>query len=380
MGQYLIRRFEWCKVKIESIELKNFRNYTQAHVQPCDGVTVFTGDNAQGKTNILESVYLCCTGRSHRTPRDKEMIRSGETTAYIKVSGRRNDGRHDVEMALSTVEKRRIKVNGTQVSRSGELLGHITGVLFAPEDLRMVKDGPAMRRHFIDMELSQLRPRYYYALQRYARALKQRGALLRECAVSGKSPDMLDIWDNELSQSGSEIMTMRAAFVRSLAMRAEEIHAAVADNREKLRISYEPDVMLGETAQETAQNIQNALLRSRASDIKHTVTGAGPHRDDMGVFVNDMDARAFGSQGQVRTCALSLKLSEIEIMKQESGESPVLMLDDVMSELDPSRRRLLIGYLEGVQTFVTCTDRDDLAGAQIGKLIKVKSAILTEEN
>ena len=365
-------------VKIEAVELKNFRNYTEAYVHPCEGVTVFTGDNAQGKTNILESVYLCCTGRSHRTPRDREMIKNGETTAYVKVCGRRGDGRHDVEMALSVTEKRRIRVNGTQISRSGELLGHITGVLFAPEDLRMVKDGPAMRRHFIDMELSQLRPRYYYALQRYARALKQRNTLLRECAAAGRAPDTLDVWDAELAQSGSEIMSMRASFIGGLAVRAEEIHAAVADNREKLSVTYEPDVRGGETAQETAQNLLKALADGRASDIKHMTTGAGPHRDDMGVFVNGMDARAFGSQGQVRTCALSLKLSEIEIMKQESGEAPVLMLDDVMSELDPNRRRLLIGYLDGVQTFVTCTDKDDLAGAEIGKLIVVKNASLSE--
>ena len=366
-------------MRIESITLKNYRNYTEAHIVPCDSVTVFTGDNAQGKTNILEAVYLCCTGRSHRTTRDKELIRSGEECAYVSVSGRRKDGVHDVDIAVSNTEGRRIKVCGRQLSRSGELLGHITGVLFAPEDLRMVKDGPVMRRRFIDMELSQLRPSYYYALQKYNRALKQRGALLRECSVKGNYPDTLDMWDEALADSGSVIMLMRDEFVKHLARRAEQIHTSVADDREKLAVTYEPDVRMGSDAAEVRANLLEALKNSRAADIRRLTTGAGPHRDDMGVFVNGMDARAYGSQGQVRTCALSIKLSEIEIMKQDSGEMPVLMLDDVMSELDPSRRRLLISYLDGVQTFVTCTDREDLAGAQIGKLFEVKNAVLTEK-
>lgn len=365
-------------MRIENITLKNYRNYTEAHIEPCASVTVFTGDNAQGKTNILEAVYLCCTGRSHRTTRDKELIKTGEDCAFVSVTGRRNDGIHNVEIAISNADGRRVKVNGTQVSRSGELLGHITGVLFAPEDLRMVKDGPIMRRRFIDMELSQLRPSYYYALQKYNRALKQRGALLRESSLRGAYPDTIDMWDEALAESGSLIMFMRDGFVKKLAERAEEIHASVADNKEKLLISYEPDVPMGEDVNEIKQNLLDALMTSRAADIRHMTTGAGPHRDDMGVFVNGMDARAYGSQGQVRTCALSVKLSEIELMKEIGGEAPVLMLDDVMSELDPSRRRLLISYLDGVQTFVTCTDKEDLAGAKAEKIFRVNNAVLSE--
>ena len=364
-------------MQIQDITLKNYRNYTEAHIEPCASVTVFTGDNAQGKTNILEAVYLCCTGRSHRTTRDRELIKTGEDCAFVSVAGRRNDGIHNVEIAISSADGRRVKVNGTQVSRSGELLGHITGVLFAPEDLRMVKDGPIMRRRFIDMELSQLRPSYYYALQKYNRALKQRGALLRECSLRGAYPDTIDMWDEALADSGSVIMYMRGSFVTKLAERAQEIHSSVADNKEQLRITYEPDVPASEDVAELKQNLLDALMASRAADIRHLTTGAGPHRDDMGVFVNGMDARAYGSQGQVRTCALSIKLSEIELMKEIGGEAPVLMLDDVMSELDPSRRRLLISYLDGVQTFVTCTDKEDLAGAKAEKIFKVNNAELT---
>ena len=367
-------------MKINSILLKNFRNYSEALLSPCEGVTVLAGDNAQGKTNVLEAVYLCCTGRSHRTSHDREMIRVGEESFYVKVTGRRRDGLHDVEFALTQTGSRRVKVNGTAVKRSGEMLGHITGVLFAPEDLRMIKDGPGMRRRFVDMELSQLRPDYYYNLQRYNRALKQRNALLRDCAASGASPDTLELWDNELAQSGAAIQTARKAFVLRLAESAARIHGSVSGGREQLKVEYEPDVPCGENEEETHGRILASLVQHRASDVKRVTTSSGPHRDDLGVFIDGMDARSYGSQGQVRTCALSLKLSEIDLMEQESGEPPVLMLDDVMSELDPERRRLLISRLEGVQTFVTCTDENDLAGAKIGKLLHVKNArILPKE-
>ena len=368
-------------MRINSIHLKNFRNYEEALIAPCEGVTVLAGDNAQGKTNVLEAVELCCTGRSHRTSHDREMIRMGEDAFYVKVTGRRKDGLHDVEFALTQAGGRRVKVNGSQVKRSGEMLGHITGVLFAPEDLRMIKDGPGMRRRFIDMELSQLRPDYYYNLQRYNRALKQRNKLLRDCAVSGASPDTLDLWDNELAVSGAAIQAARQAFVKRLAETASHVHESVSGGKERLKVEYEPDVACGAVEAETQNNLMEAFSQRRAADIKRLTTTSGPHRDDLGVFIDGMDARAYGSQGQVRTCALSLKLSEIELMELQTGEAPVLMLDDVMSELDPDRRRLLISRLEGVQTFVTCTDENDLAGAKIGKLLRVQNAcILPEEN
>jgi len=360
---------------IETIKLKNFRSYAEAEISPCPGVTVFTGDNAQGKTNILEAVYLTCTGRSHRTTHDRELIRNGEELGRVEVSGRRRDGRHDVEIVLSRSDKRRIKVGGSPITKSGELLGHITGVLFAPEDLRTVKDGPAERRRFVDMELSQLRPSYYYALQAYNRALKQRNALLRECAFNAKSVQLLDVWDEQLASSGSSIMLMRADFIKKLAGYACDIHNGVSDGREALSVVYRPDVV---SEADPKGAIIDALLMGRENDLRRQTTGEGPHRDDVGILINGMDARVYGSQGQVRTCALSLKLSEIELMRQESGEAPVLMLDDVMSELDPSRRRMLISRLEGVQTFVTCTDREDLAGAEIGRQFIVNAAKLTE--
>ena len=375
-----VRRMGEEYMKIRSIKLADFRNYTEAEIQPCEGATVFTGDNAQGKTNILEAVYLCCTGRSHRTSHDKEMIRAGAEYARVRVDAERADGPHDVEITLARNDRRRVKVAGSVVSRSGEMLGHVTGVLFSPEDLRMVKDGPVERRRFVDMELSQLRPSYYYALQRYNRALKQRGALLKEVAMGKFEPDALDMWDDQLAESGAVIMEMRRDFLLKISQAAGEIHARVAAGAEKMKVEYAPSVETDARGTELKDAVSEALLRARGGDLKRLITSVGPHRDDVRVDLNGMDARAYGSQGQVRTCALALKLSELEIMRRESGEAPVLMLDDVMSELDPGRRRLLINTLENVQTFVTCTDLSDLAGASFGRVFRVKQATLTEES
>ena len=364
---------------IHSVLVRDYRNYTEAKIEPCAGVSVLMGDNAQGKTNLLEAIYLCCTGRSHRTSHDRELIRIGADACYVKVSGTRSDGAHDVEIAVNTMGRRRVKVNGSPVSRSGELLGHITGVLFAPEDLRMVSDGPAVRRRFMDMELSQLRPGYYYALQRYNRALKQRNALLKDAAMNGRTPDSIDLWDAELAQSGSEIMFSRAWFTQRLHESAAQKHASITDGREQLFVRYDPNTMLGESKGETAEKLLSALKTAREMDLRRVTTTVGPHRDDLGIFIGELDARFYASQGQVRTCALSLKLSEIDLIQSETGEAPILMLDDVMSELDPSRRRQLIKRLEGVQTLVTCTDKNDLAGAEIGKIFTVHRAVITEE-
>ena len=365
-------------MRITSIQLQGFRNYDDAVISPCEGITVFTGNNAQGKTNILEAVYLLCTGRSHRTVHDKEMIKTGHDFARVKVEARRMDGMHDVEIALSQMGRRKIKVAGNTVSKSGEMLGHITGVLFAPEDLRMVKDGPSERRRFVDMELSQLRPKYYYALQRYARALKQRGALLKEAAVNPSASGMIDMFDEQLAESGALIMDMRRDFIRKLSVKAGEVHRQVSGGLEKLSVEYCPSIQAGENGETLENAIYEALRCARTIDLKRMVTSVGPHRDDVRMNLNGMDVRAYGSQGQVRTCALSMKLSELQIMTEESGEAPVLMLDDVMSELDPGRRRMLLNMLSGVQTFVTCTDIEDLAGAECGKIFRVTNAVLEE--
>ena len=352
-------------MKITSLELTNFRNYARAELQPCAGVTVLTGDNAQGKTNLLEAIHLCFAGRSHRTRQDRELIRWGEEFCRVKIEAERIDGSHTVEIAIPSAGRRKIKVNGSDMRRSGELMGHVTGVLFSPEDLQLVKDGPSERRRFVDMALSQIRPTYYYALQRYARALKQRNELLRLGRL-----ETLDSWDEQLAASGAEIMHGRYQYLDQLGAAAAAMHRDIADAREALSIAYAPDVPDGD--------ILRALKSSRTLDVRRMTTTAGVHRDDVSLLVGGRELRAYGSQGQQRTAALAIRLSELGVIRAETGEPPVLLLDDVMSELDPGRRRQLLSHLSGIQTIVTCTDISDLAGADIGMACRVSLAALTQ--
>lgn len=361
------------------LQLTNFRNYARADVSPCAGITVFHGDNAQGKTALLEAVYLCCTGRSHRTSRDRELVKWEADAARVALSAVQADGAHSVDIALARAERKVVLVNGKPVSRSGELLGHITGVLFSPEDLRMVKDGPDERRRFIDMELSQIRPAYYYQLQRYHRALKQRAAILRLPESNVLERGTLDLWDEQLARSGGAIIEARRRFVERLAVEAEAAHSALSGGLERLTLAYETLPGLEGAGGGLQSALYDALQNARAQDLRRGFTSVGPHRDDLAIRLNGVDARAYGSQGQQRSAALSLKLAELRVMALETGETPVLMLDDVMSELDPNRRRQLLDALKGVQTLVTCTDLTDLAGADVGARYAVRAGVLIGE-
>lgn len=362
-------------MKIIRAELKQFRSYETCEIEPCEGVNVLLGDNGQGKTNVLEALYLCCTGRSHRTRQDRELIRWGADCASVRVEAARRDGSHEVEIALPALGRRHIRVFGQEVARSGELLGHVTGVLFSPEDLRTVKDGPAERRRFVDMALSQIRPAYYYALQRYARALKQRNETLKAVAARPALAATLDAWDEQLAAAGAELMRHRREYIQRLDRAAAETHRDIAEGKEKLEIRYEPSVSMGDDA----RAILEALFGAREGDRRRMTTSVGPHRDDVQLLVEGRDVRAYGSQGQQRTAALAMRLSELDVMREQLDEWPMLMLDDVMSELDPGRRRQLIGRLKGIQTFITCTDVDDLAGAGVGKVWRVENGTLRAE-
>ena len=362
-------------MRLKRMRLKAFRLYEDALFTPCEGITVLTGDNAQGKTAVLEAVQLCCTGRSHRTARDADFVRTGGEWASVEAAVERPDGEHSVRLVFSPAERRRMFINGSPAARSGELMGHVMGVLFSPEDLRMVKDGPAERRRFVDMELSQLKPAYYYALQRYNRALNQRGNCLRD----GAPGDLIDLWDEQLAETGAFIMRERAAFLEVLARHAAEVYRDVADGAETLTVRYRGNVEFTSDDAALRGALMDQLFAARETDLRRGVTTRGPHRDDVELRLGDMDVRAFGSQGQQRTAALSMKLAELRVMREISGEWPILMLDDVMSELDPGRRRRLLGHLPGVQTIVTCTDEEDLAGAEIGLKIQVQAGTLRPE-
>ena len=361
-------------MKITQAQLKNYRSYESCVLAPCEGVNVLLGVNGQGKTNVLEALYLSCTGRSHRTRQDRELIRWGADFASVKVEAQRRDGSHQVELVMPALGRRKLKIAGQEVSRSGELMGHVTGVLFSPEDLRTVKDGPAERLRFVDMALSQIKPAYYYGLQRYARALKQRNEALKALSAQPGLMSTLDAWDEQLAAAGAELMRERREYVARLSNLAGEIHREISDGKELLEIRYVPSVTMGDDA----QTILEALFGARENDLRRMTTSVGAHRDDVLLTIAGRDVRAYGSQGQQRTAALAMRLSEMDVMREAMGEWPMLMLDDVMSELDPSRRRQLVGRLEGIQTFITCTDPDDLAGAPVGKVWRVSAGALIE--
>ena len=362
-------------MRVKSLSLKNFRNYEQASITPDSGVTVFTGPNAQGKTNILEALHLCCLGRSHRTARDEELIRWGADSARVQILTQQLDGTHEVTILLSRTQKKKklVRIGARQAERIGELFGHVCGVLFSPEDLSIVKDGPAERRRFLDMQLSQLRPQYFYSLQRAVRTLNQRNALLKEIARHPSLLPTLDMWDEQLARVGAEIAQNRREAIAFLDGEARRAHASLTDGREELRLWYISQTV---DAPDAAEQLLGRLRAARSEDLRRMTTTVGIHRDDMGVTINGKEARTFASQGQQRSAVLSLKLAQLEMAARETGEAPILMLDDVMSELDPQRRRQLIERIDRVQTFVTCTDLSDLAGARQGTVYHVENGTL----
>ena len=360
---------------IRQLRLVDYRNYPCVTFSPADGITVFHGSNGAGKTNLLEAIHLCCLGRSHRTSQDRELIRQGSLGGSVQVQVMRRDGRREIMVKLWAQQKRakQIFLNGKPAARIGELMGHVNCVMFSPEDLELIKDGPAQRRRFIDMQLSQLRPSYFFALQKYASTLNQRNALLRAMAAPGanKNPaGQLEVWDEQLAREGACITEHRRWFAEILKSEAGKNYEHISGSKEEILEAQYIGVLA--KADKLYEAMLEGLHKSRREDMRRCVTHFGPHRDDLHLTIKGRDMRNFASQGQMRTAALALRLSQLTMMKLETGEAPVLLLDDVMSELDPKRRALLLHRIEGVQTFVTCTDRSDLSGAKTQAVVEVK--------
>ena len=363
-------------MRVKSLILRDFRSYESAEIHPAPGMTVFSGPNAQGKTNLLEAIHLCCTGRSHRTSRDEEMIRWGCSGARATVCAEQRDGTHEVSVVLLRGQKKKknVLIGARQAERIGELFGHVCGVLFSPEDLTVVKGGPSERRRFLDMQLSQLRPRYFYALQRSAHVLLQRNALLREIGEKPGLAHTLDMWDEQLAMAGDAVIRGRREVTEALSLLAGEEHKRLTDGAETLSLRLSSDAAKEENP---GEYLLRRLFETREEDLRRGTTTTGIHRDDLLISINGKDARVFASQGQQRTAVLSLKLAQTAFAEKERGEPPILMLDDVMSELDPMRRRLLASRIDRLQTFVTCTDPADLSGAPEGMLFRVEEKSVT---
>jgi len=349
---------------VEKLDITNFRNYARQSVTLQNGVNVFTGSNGMGKTNLLEAVYFSSIGRSPRTARDTELIKWNENRARISVTCQKDIGDEQVEIILSKSEKKRVLVNGMPVSRMGELMGVVATVFFSPTELKIVQGAPSERRSFMDIAICQLSKAYFYLLTRYQKVLSQRNKLLKNERLSLEA---LDIWDAQLAQEGAKVIKNRKGFVKNLAPLALESHTYLTDNKEELLLSYEG--LHGETLEEIQSEFLLALKKDRPKDLKLKFTHTGPHKDDLSLKIGAVDLRTFGSQGQQRTTALSLKLAELQLAKLQKGNIPVLLLDDVLSELDIFRQTKLLTRVQGFQTLITCTHLEpavrDLLGGKI---------------
>ncbi|MFC3932489.1 DNA replication/repair protein RecF [Streptococcus dentapri] len=341
---------------LESISLKNFRNYSELSAEFSNGLNVFLGQNAQGKTNFLEAIYFLALTRSHRTRSDKELINFQASELRVAGELKRSSGKIPLEIILS--DKGRItKVNYLKQTKLSDYIGHMTVVLFAPEDLQLVKGAPSLRRKFLDIDLGQIKPVYLSDLSNYNHVLKQRNAYLKSTETIDKN--YLAVIDEQLADYGSRVIEHRSQFIQDLEKNADKHHHTISNQLENLKITYLSSIKF-QDRNTIKQNFLEQLAKSFNRDRLKKNTGVGPHRDDLAFFINDMNA-TFGSQGQQRSLILSLKLAEIELIKTATGDYPILLLDDVMSELDNHRQlRLLEGIKENIQTFITTTSLDHL--------------------
>lgn len=354
---------------IKRLQMLNYRNYNALDIELCPNVNVFMGDNAQGKTNILEAIYYCAFAKSHRTSKDKELINWNGEHAFISVDVGRERLDKRIDISILKDGKKSIRINKIKIKKIGELFGNFNVVMFSPEDLRIIKDSPGVRRKFIDMELCQLNPKYYYNLVQYNKVLNERNILLRN---RNTSSEMLEIYDMQLVEFGYNIIMDRIKYIESLNKYAEKIHSDITSGKEKINFKYISTIKDLENIKE---NFYTLLEKNRSKDCDRGITSIGPHRDDFFVYINDIDTKSYGSQGQQRTAVLTMKFSSLEIIKELTGEFPVLLLDDVLSELDFNRKKYILSTIGQIQTVITCTGIEDLYEYldEKAKVFKVKN-------
>lgn len=361
-------------MKIQSLELKDFRNYSQLKLQFDERTNIFYGDNAQGKTNILEALYLSGTTKSHKGSKDRDMILFGKEEAHIRTMIKKGEMDYRVDIHLKKNRAKGIAINGFPIKKAAELFGIVNFVFFSPEDLGIIKEGPGERRRFLDLELCQLDKVYLHHLTNYHRAVLQRNKLLKDLSFQRDLEETLDVWDLQMAAYGKKVIEGRENFVRQLNEIIHKIHGNLSGGKENLQIFYEKSV----SAEEFLEN----LKRNRDRDIKWKTSSIGPHRDDLIFYVDSVDIRKYGSQGQQRTAALSLKLSEIELVKKVICDTPVLLLDDVLSELDHNRQNYLLNSIHDIQTMITCTGLDEFVNHRfsINKIFRVADGYVNNEN
>lgn len=353
---------------IKKLQLLNYRNYKTLDISLGKKVNVFMGDNAQGKTNILEAIYYCAFAKSHRTSRDKELINWESDRAYLSLLVGRERLDKNIDISIFKDGKKAIKINKAKVSKIGELFGNFNVVMFSPEDLKIIKDSPGVRRRFIDMELCQLNQKYYYNLVQYNKVLIERNILLKNRNVD---KEMLDIYDIQLAEFGHNVIIERLNYIDKLNFYGEDIHKDISSGKEIIEFKYISTI---KNSGDIKRSFYESLVKNRDKDIEKRITSIGPHRDDFTVLINGIDAKSFGSQGQQRSAVLTIKFSSLKIIREITSEYPVLLLDDVLSELDFSRKRYVLTSINEIQTVITCTGIEDLTNYldNSSKVFKVK--------
>lgn len=359
-------------MKVNSVELNNFRNISALRLEANEGVNVIYGENAQGKTNILEGIWLFTGCKSFRGAKDSDLIRFGEDFSKINLSFSDNTREKKTDIIIGN-KKKSISLNDVPLKSSAELIGSFYAVIFSPSHLSLIKDGPSERRRFIDTALCQLKPSYAESLARFRHTLQQRNALLKDIYLNSQLYDLLDTLDIQLAEYSARVIGERLKYIDILSRYSGEIYSGISENREKISVKYsrtdiDKEISLGDLREIELQNLKNA----RKEDVINKITTVGPHRDDLEILINNVSARSFGSQGQQRSCALALKLGESEIIKSVTGETPVALLDDVMSELDEKRQDYVLNHINDRQVFLTCCDPSQVLRLCGGKSFLIK--------
>jgi DNA replication and repair protein RecF len=350
---------------IKKLKLTNFRNYKKQKIELEKNINIFYGDNAQGKTNIIESIYISSIGKSFRTKKDNELINieNDENNAMIELEFEKSDRNGNIKIEIN--EKKNISVNGLKIKKLSEILGNVNIVLFSPDDINLFKGSPARRRKALDIMIGQLRPAYVYNLNMYLKTIDQRNNYLKQIKYENKSKEMLDIWDEKLAEYAENVCNYRNEFIKKIKNKIVDIHKKITQDNEIIEINFITDCL-------NKEKYLNILRKEREKDIYKGYTGKGIHRDDFNININGKSLDIYGSQGQHRTALLSLKITELKIIYDEIGEYPILLLDDFMSELDNKRRESLLNNIDNIQVIITCTEKMQVINKP-QKIFQVKS-------
>ena len=354
---------------INEINLMNFRNYENKKIKLEKNINLFYGENAQGKTNIIESIFLSSIGKSFRTNNDKELIQFNKENSIIEIFFEKSD--RDGKIKIELNNKKNIYLNNIKLKKLSELLGNINVVIFTPDDINILKDGPQKRRKFLDIMISQLRPNYMHILSSYNKTLEQRNNYLRQIKLENKNLEMLEIWDEKLSEYAEKIYLYRNEFIEKIKNKIKNIHSEITENKEEIKIEYLSECW-------NKKEYLEKLKERRKLDIIKGYTTKGVHRDDFVIYINDKQVNIYGSQGQHRTAILSLKLAELQVIYDEIGEYPILLLDDFMSELDEKRRKSFLENIKDIQVVITCTEKFDAKNLNYTSFNVINGEIIEE--